>query len=198
MKPALRAAALAIALLAATGAAAAEWQAVERVENYAIDGKSGIDLYRSIGEKGPTTGIGRTIAHTSFDLTWRRDYQPRDGGCVLAEARPNLVITYRLPKPSGALAPAVGRLWKTFIDGVEAHERVHGEQIKEMVQAAVDISVGLTVPGDHDCSRIRKELLKYLVALAEEQRRRSVEFDRVEMRDGGNVHQLILALVNGG
>lgn len=198
MKRAFRAAALAVGFAAVPASALAEWQAVERVETYAIDGQTGLELYRSIGENGPATGIGRTIAHTSFDLTWRRDYQPRDGGCVLAEARPNLVITYRLPKPSGPLPPTVERLWKTFIDGVAAHERVHGQQIKEMVQAAVDISVGLTVPGDHDCSKIRKELLKYLIALAEEQRRQSTEFDRVEMREGGNVHQLILALILNG
>ena len=40
-------------------------------------------------------------------------------------------------------------------------------------------------------------VIEGLKALSEEQRARSRDFDKVEMSNGGNVHRLILALVNG-
>ncbi len=45
---------------------------------------------------------------------------------------------------------------------------------------------------------MREALQSRLGPLSQEQRRKSRDFDREEMRDGGNVHRLILALVNGG
>ena len=178
--------------------ARAEWRPVEKIVTYAVSGKTGIDLYRSIGENGPKVGVGRVIAYTDFDLKWSRDYRPRSGGCVLASAKPFLTITYRLPKVSGELPPGVERLWEAFAAGVEKHERVHGEIILDMVKKIEAVSVGLTVPDDPDCKKIRQVLTKKLGELSQEQRRKSREFDRKEMSDGGNVHQLVLRLVNGG
>lgn len=198
MKTGLRILLVAACFVPLPAAAQAEWRAVESVETYAISGKTGIELYESIGERGPKVGIGRAIAYTDYHLTWTRDYQPRDGGCRLASARPKLVITYRLPKPSGPLPTATQRLWETFIAGVEAHERVHGEIIIDIVRKIEATSVGLSVPGDPDCSKVREELQRRLPALAQELRQKSRDFDRAEMSDGGNVHRLILALVNGG
>ncbi|HEU4985469.1 MAG TPA: DUF922 domain-containing protein [Rhizobiaceae bacterium] len=176
----------------------AGWQAVERVEAYAISGKTGIELYRSIGDNGPKVGVGRTIAYTDFKLLWSRDYRPQpDGSCVLVSARPSLTITYRLPRPKGELPAVTRRLWERFIEGVTAHEKVHGEIITDMVKKIEAISVGLTVADDPECRKIRAELTSYLGELSQEQRRRSREFDKAEMSKGGNVHQLILALVNG-
>jgi predicted secreted Zn-dependent protease len=181
----------------APAAARAEWQAVEKVQTYAISGQSGIELYRSIGERGPQAGIGRTIAYTDFKLTWQRDYQPRDGACTLVSARPKLVITYRLPEPSEKLPASTQKLWETFSAGVAAHEKVHGEFIVEMVKAIEAATIGLSVPGDPECRKIRAEMTKRLSALSLAQRRKSRDFDRVELSDGGAVHQLILNLVNG-
>ena len=44
----------------------------------------------SIGENGPViSGSRRTIAHTTFQLTWGRDYRERaDGSCVIARNVP--------------------------------------------------------------------------------------------------------------
>ena len=63
------------ALLAAALPALAQqdWQPVERIAPYSVTGASGIELYRSIGERGPEVGAGRTIAHTDFELLWTRD-----------------------------------------------------------------------------------------------------------------------------
>lgn len=195
----MRRAFLALALLAsAISGAQANWEAVERVEPYSISGTSGIELYQSIGANGPKIGIGRAIAYTNFDLKWSRDYQPQsDGSCVLVTARPHLIITYALPKPSSSLSPAMQRNWDRFIDGIRAHERVHGEDIKEMVRAIEAYSVGLSAPADPGCQKVRQKLQARLGELSQAQRQKSRDFDRVEMGNGGNIHQLILTLVNG-
>ena len=177
-------------------AASAEWKPAERIETYAIKGDTGFELYESIGENGPTVGIGRAVAYTTFDLKWSRKYVPKNGACTLTTARPHLTIIYKLPKPSGKLPPATRKAWDAFISGIEAHERVHGEYILDMVKAIEATSVGLTVADDPKCTKIRTELTTRLGALSQEQRRRGREFDKAEMAAGGNVHQLVLALVN--
>lgn len=74
------------------------WKPAEQIKTYAISGDTGGALYQSIGERGPTAGV-QAIAHTTFKLTWRRDYRPQpDGACVLATAKPNLTIIYTWPK----------------------------------------------------------------------------------------------------
>lgn len=188
-----------LAALSPAPAAHAEWLAVEKVETYAISGATGPELYESIGERGPKAGPFRVIAHTSFKLTWTRKYEPQpDGACMLASAKPKLTITYVLPKPSKSLTPAIRSNWQTFIDGVHRHEIVHGDFIKAMVREIETTSVGLTAPDDPGCRKIRVELTRRLAAISQAQRQKSRDFDEVEMSKGGNVHQLILNLVNGG
>jgi predicted secreted Zn-dependent protease len=190
---------LAAAAFVGPSACAAEWKAVEREQSYSIRGTTGPELYASIGERGPEVGgLGRAIAHTTFKLTWTRDYQPRNGGCVLAGARPKLTITYTLPKPATRLSGAVRPNWDMFISGVRDHEKVHGAMIKDMVREIERISVGLAVENDPNCKKIRQELTRRLAAISQEQRRKSRDFDSVELGNGGNIHQLILRLVNGG
>lgn len=190
---------LCAASLFAAAPAHAEWQAIEKVETYAISGKTGPELYASIGERGPKVGDGvRAIAHTDFKLTWQRNYQPQGDACTLVSARPKLIITYKLPKPSGKLPAAIQKNWDAFSAGVHEHEQVHGDHIKDMVKAIEATSVGLSVPGDPGCKKIRTALTKRLSELSLAQRQRSRDFDRLELNDGGNVHQLILNLLNGG
>jgi len=190
-----------IALIALIGLVrpASAWEAVEQVATYPVSGRTGFELYRSVGDNGPViTGDRRTIAHTTFKLTWRRDYQERaDGSCVIASNIPRLIITYTLPKPRGELPPEVAASWKRFHDGLAAHERVHGQHIIEMVQAIQDVSVGLSAPADPGCHKTRAELQTHLKRLSDEQRARGRDFDRVEMGDGGAVQNLVLGLVNG-
>lgn len=194
-----RALAVTAALIGAPAAAHADWKPVERVETYRVSGRTGIDLYRSIGENGPNVGVGRAIAYTDFKLLWSRDYRPQpDGSCKLVTARPSLTITYRLPKASGDLPAATQHAWKTFLEGIAAHEKVHGDIIVDMVRQIEAVSVGLSAPADPECKKVREALQSRLGPLSQEQRRKSRDFDREEMRDGGNVHRLILALVNGG
>ena len=198
--PAFAFRALLMAVLAATPAfAQGGWKPVERIEHYRISGRSGIELYRSIGEKGPVIGIGRAVAYTDFKLLWSRDYRPQaDGSCKLVTARPSLTITYRLPKAPDDLPEPTRRAWRDFIDGIAAHEKVHGDIIVDMVRQIEAVSIGLSAPADRECRKVREALQGKLGALSQAQRQKSRDFDREEMRDGGNVHQLILALITRG
>ncbi|MFC5385379.1 DUF922 domain-containing Zn-dependent protease [Aquamicrobium segne] len=171
---------------------------IERVETYAISGQSGIELYRSIGERGPKSSVGRAIAHTTFKLTWRRNYQPQgDGSCKLVSAIPRLIITYTLPKPTGSLPPETKRRWDVFLEGIKRHEQVHGVHMKEMVAEIEANTIGVAAPDDPGCQKVRQHIQAPLGAASMRQRQRSRDFDRQEMASGANMHRLVLGLVNG-
>ena len=199
MKIVVRLLLLVVCLASSPGIARAEWQAVEKVQTYTIAGKSGADLYASIGENGPKVGgLTRTIAHTNFKLTWSRKYEAQGGGaCTLVSARPKLVITYTLPEPAGQLPPAAAKNWETFIAGVRSHEVVHGEMIKDMVQGNRVRNRGYVCAGRPQMPENQDRVDETPFGLSLAQRQRSRDFDRTELSKGGNIHQLILALVNG-
>ena len=182
--------------LFAASAFAQDWQAVERVEPYTVEGATGLEIYRSIGERGPKLGVARVIAHTGFKLTWTRKYERKGNACVITVNRPKLIITYTLPKLKTKLAEPMRIRWDTFLAGVTAHEKVHGDFIRDMVREIEAMSVGMTVENDPDCRKIRPQLQARLGELSNAQRARSRDFDQVEMSEGGNVHQLILRLVD--
>ena len=188
-----------LVLVPINASAQSQWQPVEQVQTYPVTGDSGVDLYASIGERGPKIGREvRAIAHTNFKLTWTRDYRPQpDGACTLVSARPKLIITYTLPKPASALAPDLKKKWDVFIEGVRKHELVHGVIITDMVKEIERVSVGLSVANDPKCTKIRTELTAKLGEISKAQQKRSNDYDRMEMSEGGNVHQLILQFVNG-
>jgi len=185
-------------LLFAAPAFAQQWQAKETVKPYAISGTTGPELYGSIGAQGPLIGGStRTIAHTTYDLKWSRKYVPEGDSCRLVSAKPFLTIIYTLPKPSAKLPPETASQWKTFIDGISAHEKVHGDYIREMVDTLIATTVGLTVAGDPGCRKIKEDIKPLILAAGLAYQQKSREFDRVEMSKGANVHSLILGLVNG-
>lgn len=177
--------------------AAAEVKATETVETYAISGATGADLYASIGDRGPLLGENRVIAHTRFKLTWRRDYQTRGKDCVLVSAIPRLVLITTLPKPTAKLPAPVRASWTTFIEGVRRHEAVHGTYVRDLVAKIEAATIGLVQPGDPGCTKIKAEMNRRLGAISDERRNRDRAFDQAEFTEGGAVHTLILALVNG-
>ncbi|TAA63170.1 DUF922 domain-containing Zn-dependent protease [Shinella sp. JR1-6] len=192
----MRALILLSALFFAASAAAQEWQAVERVEPYSVAGSTGLEIYQSIGARGPKLGVARVIAHTGFKLTWTRKYERQGNACTITVNRPKLIITYTLPKLKTKLSEPLKSRWDTFIAGVTAHEKVHGDFIRDMVKEIEAASVGMTVENDPNCQKIRPQLQAKLGELSQAQRTRSRDFDQVELNDGGNVHQLILHLVD--
>ncbi|WP_320409817.1 MULTISPECIES: DUF922 domain-containing Zn-dependent protease [unclassified Mesorhizobium] len=172
-------------------------ETVEKVATYAVSGATGIELYRSIGERGPKLGPTRAIAHTTFDLKWTRRYDGSGGACRLAVQRPHLVITYTVPKAENLPASVQDR-WKTFADGVLRHEKVHGQTIKDMVAEIERFSLEMRVADDPKCSKFRQQLTERLSAISQAQRKQGRDFDRDEFAEGGNMQRLILGLVNGG
>jgi predicted secreted Zn-dependent protease len=190
--------ATAVLLAVLPAAALADGRFAEKIVTYPIEGSTGMELYLSIGKRGPKLGPTRAIAHTTFDLKWSRKYERRGNACVLAAVKPWLTVIYTVPKPSGKLPPAVKARWETFSKGVLDHEKVHGESIKEMVRTIEGFSAGFTVENDPDCRKIRTELTKRLGAASEAQRKHGRDFDREEFRDGGNMRRLIIGLVDGG
>jgi predicted secreted Zn-dependent protease len=189
---------VAASVLVSGGPAWPDVQAIEKIQYYPISGTSAPELYASIGERGPKAGNGsRAIAHTNFRLTWRRDYQRRGEACVLASAVPKLVITYTLPKPKASLPEPVRSHWQTFVAGVEAHERIHGEMIRDLVSEIEKATIGLAVENDPQCRKIRELMTVRLKAISDAHQARNRDFDKIELSDGGKVHQLILAFVNG-
>jgi predicted secreted Zn-dependent protease len=186
--------ALAVSVLPAQAASVTP---IERTATYSISGASPIDLYTSIGESGPLIGATRAIAHTNWALKWRRDYQPDGTTCVLKSAKPFLTITTTLPKPKVKLTGGTARLWKTFIDGIAAHERAHGADIVAMADEIIAATAGLRVENDPGCKRIRAEVLKRVEAANAAYKAKARAFDQVEMSKNGAVQQLILGLVNG-
>ena len=186
-----------ILTLAAFPAHAQDWQPREEVKSYAITGRTGPELYASIGERGPQIGKIRTIALTNWSLKWRRDYQPDGNACVLKSAIPFLTISYSLPKPAEKLTGANAANWKTFSDGIAQHERAHGRDIITMVDEIIAATLSLREENDPGCKAIRTQVLKRVTAANEAYKAKSRAFDKAEMADGGNVQRLILALVNG-
>jgi predicted secreted Zn-dependent protease len=194
----MRRAAFALAFISAVlPAQAASFTPVERIITYPISGATGPALYAAIGERGPPIGKTRTIALTSWDLKWSRKYEALGSSCVLVSAKPFLTIATTLPKPAAKLREPAARLWKTFADGIAAHERVHAADISAMTDGIIAATVGLTVQNDPQCKKIRAEVLKLVTAANEAYKARSRAFDRAEMAEGGNVQRLILGLVNG-
>ena len=114
----------------------------------------------------------------------------RDGNdCVLAEVRPFLTITYTLPKPSAKLPPDVAARWRVFIEGMRAHEAVHGQYVVEMAQEIYDATLGFRQPGDPGCKTIRQAIQVPLKAAFDRYKARNRNFEQTEMSAGGQHSQ---------
>lgn len=199
MRFAIAAATFLAAVAGGVPALAADWKPIEKIATYRVEGKSGIELYRSIGHRGPIVGKDvRAIAHTNFRLTWKRDYRTRGTACVLVSAVPRLVITYTLPEPASRLPEPLVQRWKIFREGIAAHERVHGDLIEAMTRKIEAETVGFTLENDPGCRKIYSVMEKRLGEISREQQAASNAFDREEMAPGGTIEKLVLDLVNGG
>ncbi|MDQ0457900.1 DUF922 domain-containing Zn-dependent protease [Rhizobium paknamense] len=197
-RQAIRASLVMLAGMVASSPAQAGGTTREVIKPYAISGTSGPELYASIGEKGPAIGNGgRAIAHTTFTLTWKRSYEPQGQACVLTQAVPTLTITYTLPRPSGSLSSPTRENWQAFIAGIETHERTHGAHIKVMTAEIEAASLGLRAENDPKCQKVREELNRRLKEISDRKREKDRLFEQEEMKNGGNIQRLILALVNG-
>jgi predicted secreted Zn-dependent protease len=192
MKISVRAFAAACLLMAMTAVGQADAAFTIKEKHFAVSGSTGLELYESIGRNGP----GNAIAHTSYAMQWFKKFNEEGGGCRLLRARPVVTITYTLPKPSGKLAPVLRKRWDAFIVGVRKHEEEHGRMIREMIAQAETSIAGAYVADDLSCRKAKRAVLDRVEKIALTYKERSRAFDRVEQSNGGNVHRLILALVD--
>src|SRR5690606_41719620 len=100
-------------------------------------------------------------------------------------------------KPPQEFPTALDESGQRGYQSIEAHELVHGDQAKEITRETVRKSVGLSVPNDPQCQKIRRVLAKEISEMVKVQQAWGREFEQKEMSHGGNVHQLILTFVNG-
>ena len=54
----------------------------------------------------------------------------------------------------------------------------------------------ITIADDATCQKAKREMTRRVKDATRAQKERSRAFDRVELSDGGTVHQLVMALVN--
>ena len=161
-------------------------------KTYPVSGSSGFELYEAIGRNGPKGAI----AETRYSLTWQRLFDEVNGDCKLVRFRPKLAMTIVLPKPQGKLPSALQRKWEVFIAGVRKHEEEHVRMIRAMVAATEEGAKGAEVKDDRSCAKVKKEVSRRIDEAIAGYKAQSRDFDRKELSDGGNVHQLILTLVN--
>ena len=116
---------------------------------------------------------------------------------MLPRPVPKLLITTTLPKPAEPLPSPTRENWQVFVDGIAAHERRHGDFIEAMTREIEAATVGLTVPDDPGCRKIKAVMTERLGAISRAQQKQSNDYDRVEMGRDGAIPRLVLALVNG-
>ena len=186
---------LALCCLAAPAHAGIRAKIVETT--YAISGTTGLELYASIGARGPRLrgGASSAVAKTDFDLRWGRDYVRVGNACVLKAARPFLIVTYTLPEPAGPLPAKIAARWRIFIAGIRAHEAVHGRYVEEMAQEIYDTTVGFRQENDPGCKAIRDAIQAPLKAAYARYKAKNTAFERSEMAPGGNIQRLITDLI---
>lgn len=161
---------------------------------YAISGKTGMELYRSIGERGPAGG--GHVAQTNFKLTWKRLFDERGGDCFLVYAKPVLTITQTYPKPSNKLSSDMQRRWDKFLSGIRKHEQTHVRMIGEMVSATEASLVGMSVQGDPTCAKVKAAVKQRINEGYEAHRDRTRQYDRTDLGMGGKAFLVLEDLVN--
>ncbi|MGE0501422.1 MAG: DUF922 domain-containing protein [Rhizobiaceae bacterium] len=186
------------ALIAAfAGGAAADVRVKVANKHYQISGKTGAALLDAMDRRGPKHGfLTRAIAQTRYSVTWEIEWAENAGTCRVRNADAVLDITYTYPKIAGAVSADLGKRWKRFFAGVRKHEETHGHIAREMVAAAERAVIGFTTRNDRTCSKSKREIKRRVDEIYAAYEARQIEFDRVEHREGGNVHGLVASLVS--
>ncbi|MCO6048665.1 DUF922 domain-containing protein [Mesorhizobium sp. RP14(2022)] len=192
-----------VALAVALGAGvvlAAPAQADTKVETktktYSISGKTGEALVAAMDRKGPRQGFTtRAIAQTKYTVGWKFEWETRNGSCRLAKADGLLNMTYTYPKIANDVSPDLQRRWSKFFSGVKTHEEHHGALAQQMMRTAEKSLIGLSSRDDPKCKKTLAAAQRKISAVYAKYEAQQVRFDKVEHREGGNVHHLIGGLV---
>ncbi len=168
----------------------------ESQKTYAISGTSGIALLQAMDKSGPKHGfLTRAIAQTSYSVSWTIEWGETRTACRVKRADGKLDITYTYPRVSNAITPQLKRRWNTFLSGVRRHELHHGEIARQMARAAEKAVAGVTIRNDPGCRKSRKEVKRRMAAVYADYEARQIRFDSKEHAGGGQVEDLIDALI---
>jgi predicted secreted Zn-dependent protease len=191
------AAAIAAGVISAAPAGATAKVSV-RTEHYRISGQTGLALLDQMDRRGPKHGfMSRAIAQTRYSMNSSADWEWANGVCRARDVSVELAITYVYPRPTGAVPAQLKRRWSRFMQGVVAHEEMHGKIAKQMAVAASRTIQRLAVRDDRNCSRVQREMKRQVNAVVAQYEARQEQFDNREHREGGNIDRLVRSLAIG-
>lgn len=125
-----------LAALAAAPAFANEVDVRERVEYYAVRGRTAEALLSEMSAKGPPAPFEpgrRYFASAEHMFGWTYEYAPGASGCAITEFDVSVDIAYTYPRWDNR-AEGSGKLnayWDRFLGRLEVHELGHGDIARE-------------------------------------------------------------------
>jgi predicted secreted Zn-dependent protease len=96
-----------------------------RFQYYAVAGGTPLEIYRSMGERGPDGG--EALARTTWEMSVTWHEAKRGSVCRVDEPRAHMAITVLLPRleESDELTPEGLAFWRATRKGLEIHEAGH-------------------------------------------------------------------------
>lgn len=170
---------------------------VVRTETYAVAGRNGAEIMKTMQRSGPKHGLlARAMAATRYDVRWNLDWEKGASACRLRSANAVLTITYRYPRLANAVPADLQTRWTKFMSGVRTHEETHGRIAKEMVNAAQAAVVGVANDNDPDCAKSQNDVRRRVKAVYTDYEARQRQFDAKEHQYHGNVDGLVALLTS--
>ncbi len=169
---------------------------VVKTETYAVTGRNGAEIMKSMNQNGPRQGLqARAMAATRYDVKWNMDWSKSGGSCRLKSADATLYITYRYPRLAGKVSPDLQQRWKKFFTGVRVHEEQHGRIAQEMVHAAQAAVANTASANDPGCARTQAQVHQRVQSVYANYEGRQRQFDAREHHFGGKVEKLVSGLM---
>ena len=161
----------------------------ERVKYYTISGKTAPDFARAMSRRGPFDASKgrRAWATAARKMSYRLTRSPSGNGCRVTDADVAMTITLTLPKlrSPGRSNRSEVRKWKSMIDLLERHERVHVRYYREL--AANTQRALLRLRPEKTCRELERKALKLVRDLSDKDTKRNQSFDQ---RDGRNYRRM--------
>jgi len=168
----------------------------ERTKYYSISGKTGKQLFRSIGRKGPRRG--HAIATTRTDVKVRNIRTKKRGrSCIVTRADVIVTLTYTLPRWRGSrrASKRVRRSWNAFAARVNRHERKHGQISKKYAKKLYREIRRMKGRVSRNCRDFGDRAARRIAKLQSQADREHARFDRREASSRARVRRLQVALI---
>jgi len=157
----------------------------ERTKFYTVKGRTGRDIYRSIGLRSKRgSGIQHAIATTTSSISVKNvKTAVRRSRCVVVSADVRLKLTYRYPrwKARGA-SKKVRSAWANFYKHALKHEKVHGNISKKYAKRMHTALLRTTGRVSRQCSDFARNAQRKFSRLSKRLDREQKRFDRREAR----------------